>query len=102
MKLSIPKCYFAKYHAQPGQDDGDAALSDAESVLVLQDLRPLGYSMRDFDSGLTLAEVRAALKQIAIIHATSWAYQENTGELLDDKWEFAYRPRKAASAYKVK
>ncbi|CAG7834657.1 unnamed protein product [Allacma fusca] len=100
IKLSIPKCYFAKYHAQPLQDDGDN-LSDAESVLVLQDLRPLGFTMRDFNSGLTLDEAKAALKQIAIVHGTSWAFQESTGEPLDDKWDFAYRPRKAASAYKM-
>lgn len=103
MKLAVPQCYFAKYHnTEPQVEDEDSPpLSDAESVLVLEDMRPNGYSMRDFNCGLSLDETFAALREIATVHALSWAMQETSDQALDDKWEFAYRPQKAASAYKV-
>jgi hypothetical protein len=114
-KLSVPKCYYAQYHAQPPRptiagslySENDAvvipspSIPEAESVLVLEDVRPLGYTMKDFSCGLTLEEAMAALREIAIVHSLSWSMQELTGEPLDHKWDFAYRPRKAASAYKV-
>jgi hypothetical protein len=100
--LGVPRCYFAKYHTQPqGQEDEGANLVDAESVLVLEDMRPAGFSMRDFNSGLSLEEAYAALRQIAIIHSLSWAMQETSGIPLDERWELTYRPHKAASAYKA-
>jgi len=98
--LGIPRCYFAKYHTQPSGQEG-ANLVDAESVLVLEDMRPAGFSMRDFNCGLSLEEAFAAIKQIAIIHSLSWAMQETSGIPLDEKWELTYRPHKAASAYKA-
>ncbi|ODN02303.1 hypothetical protein Ocin01_04386 [Orchesella cincta] len=104
LSVGVPRCYFAKYHnTQPQVEDDDGTiLSDAESVLVLEDMRPNGYSMRDFNSGLSLDEAFAALREIATIHALSWAMQETTDDMaLDDKWDFAYRPQKAASAYKI-
>lgn len=78
-----------------------SGLGEAESVLVLEDIRPIGYTMREFSSGLTIEETKAALREIAIIHSVSWAMQESMGQPLQEKWDFAYRPRKAASAYKV-
>jgi len=101
--VGVPRCYFAKYHNTEPQMEGEdgSTFSDAESVLVLEDMRPKGYSMRDFNSGLSLDEAFAALREIATIHALSWAMQETTDVALDDKWEFAYRPQKAASAYKI-
>ncbi len=112
IKLAVPRCYFAKYHTQPtpttpttdGQGDDETnhvVVSDAESVLVLEDMRPSGFSMRDFNTGLSLEEALAALGKIAVIHALSWAMQETTGVPLDETWELTYRPHKAASAYKV-
>jgi hypothetical protein len=99
IKLSVPQCYFAKYHTQPKEEG--PSLSDAESVLVLEDLRPIGFAMKDFGTGLGIDETTAALREIATVHALSWAMQEVSGEPLDVKWEYAYRPSKAASAYKV-
>lgn len=109
IKLAVPRCYFAKYHATqppntPGQEGGDDPknlVSEAESVLVLEDMRPKGYSMRDFNTGLSLEEAHAALGRIAVIHSLSWAMQEVTEIPLDETWELTYRPHKAASAYKV-
>lgn len=102
LRIRVPQCYFAKYHNTEPQVEGDdgSTFSDAESVLVLEDMRPNGFSMRDFNCGLSLDEAFAAIREIATIHALSWAMQE-TDVALDDKWEFAYRPQKAASAYKV-
>jgi len=77
-------------------------IGEAESVLVLQDIRPSGYAMRDCTAGLTIEETQAALREIAVFHAVSWALQESLGIHLYEKWDFSYRPRKAASAYKVK
>lgn len=103
--INVPTCYFAKYQTQSITEDvdgdGGPSFSDAESVLVLEDMRPKGYVMKDFNKGLTVDETLAALKEIGTIHAISWAIQETGGVPLDEKWDFAYRPRKAASAYKV-
>lgn len=57
--------------------------------------------MSDFNSGLSLDEAFAAVREIAKIHAVSWAMQEATNQALDDKWPFAYRTQTAASTYKV-
>lgn len=99
----MPRCYFAKYHRQETSqgEDGSGSVTEAESVLVLEDMRPAGYSMRDFNAGLSVEDTYAALGKIAVIHALSWAMQETLGVSLDKKWEYAYRPHKAASAYKV-
>lgn len=72
--MGVPQCYFAKYHNTVPQveDEDGSTFSDAESVLVLEDMRPNGYSMRDFNSGLSLDEAFAALREIATIHALSW------------------------------
>lgn len=104
IKLAVPRCYFAKYHTQTQThvgDDENNSVSDAESVLVLEDMRPAGFTMKDFNTGLSLEEAYAALSEIAVVHAVSWAMQEVKGVSLDETWELTYRPHKAASAYKV-
>lgn len=103
ISLGVPRCYFAKYHqTEPSfGEDGVPQRSDSESVLVLEDMRPNGYSMRDFNRALSLDEAFAAIREIAKIHALSWAMQETMDQALEDKWEFAYRSDKAASAYQV-
>lgn len=58
--------------------------------------------MRDCTVGFTIEETKAALREVAIFHAVSWAMQAHQGVPLYTKWDFSYRPKKAASAYKVR
>lgn len=40
-----------------------------ESILVLQDMRPLGYQTANLSKGLTFEEAESAIEAIAAIHA---------------------------------
>lgn len=67
--LPIPHCY-----ATMNDDVGD--------YLVLEDLRPLGYSMPDKRTGLTLPETLLATRTLARLHAVTHHLIREEGERL--------------------
>lgn len=79
-------------------------LGKAESILVLEDLRPQGFGKRHYSQSLSLSEVKAALREICKVHATTWAMQEMNvgGEPLKKLWPFYYKPEYGAMLYEVR
>lgn len=43
MNVSVPKCFYTQYTAGTLPSDKDASPEAPESILVLEDMRPLGY-----------------------------------------------------------
>lgn len=71
LPIAVPKCFYSHYKAllldSPSVDDQCA--EPPESILVLQDMRPLGYQTANLSQGLTLGEAETAIEAIATIHA---------------------------------
>lgn len=43
MHVSVPTCFYTQYTAGTLPSDKDASPEAPESILVLEDMRPLGY-----------------------------------------------------------
>lgn len=71
LSIAVPKCFYSRYKS--GLLDpplaGDSSPEPPESILVLQDMRPLGYETVNLSKGLTLEEAESAVEAIAVIHA---------------------------------
>ena len=59
---------------------------DNKSTLVLEDLSESGFSPVYSKDGLKREELRSALREMAMVHSVSWAYQHVTGEDLGKKY----------------
>lgn len=71
MSIDVPRSYYTSYKSgllEPTPEDGSSP-EPPESILVLQDMRNLGYKAANLSQGLTLTEAEAAIKSIASIHA---------------------------------
>ena len=64
----IPLCYYAKYR------------QGTDSILVMQNLKEIGYSMADFAAGLSLPQACAAVRSVAHIHAAALSYRVREGQ----------------------
>ena len=76
MILNVPKCYHTTYtlgsflesiHHNP---DTNSPVPP-ESILVLQDMRPLNYKSAHFIKGLSFEEAKYAIASLSTIHALS-------------------------------
>lgn len=71
LSIAVPKCFYSRYKS--GLLDsplaGDSSPEPPESILVLQDMRPLGYETANLSEGLTLEEAESAVEAIAAVHA---------------------------------
>ncbi|KAH8286214.1 hypothetical protein KR054_004656 [Drosophila jambulina] len=65
----FPVCHIAECHDRQDPDSG-------EPIIVLQDLKALGYRMRDRLVGLELRHCLLVMKKLAQLHAASLAAQE--------------------------
>lgn len=69
--IAVPKCFYSRYTSgllsQPLADDSSP--EPPESILVLQDMRPLGYQTANLSKGLSLEEAESAIEAIAAVHA---------------------------------
>ncbi|XP_017122321.1 uncharacterized protein LOC108142786 isoform X1 [Drosophila elegans] len=65
----FPVCYIAETQDRRDADGG-------EPIIVLQDLKALGYRMRDRLAGLELRDCLLVMKKLAQLHAASLAAQE--------------------------
>lgn len=105
LNLPIPKCYYGR--AQEEQlvimenNKETLDLSIAESLLILQDLCPEGFGKRSFQEQLSDLEVKAALREIAKVHAVTWALGRESGVPLNKLWPSAYRHDQLAGLYEV-
>jgi hypothetical protein len=91
--FGLPKCYFGKYAKQaalpldaPDDSKEEILYLDRKSTLVLEDLSEVGFLPNCCKDGLRREELRSALREIAMIHAVSWAFQHVTGEDLGLKY----------------
>jgi aminoglycoside phosphotransferase (APT) family kinase protein len=95
IRLPIPKCYYAHYSA----GSGDPEPSPPESVLVLENIKPAGYSGADFSRGLTLRQTTAAVDAIAHIHGLSLAIKIKEGRPLAERYPFLFQTTRASDSY---
>ncbi|XP_017109951.2 uncharacterized protein [Drosophila bipectinata] len=70
----FPVCHIADSHDRgPPQDSNGEA---GEPIIVLQDLKTLGYQMKDRLVGLELGDCILVMKKLAQLHAASLAAQQ--------------------------
>jgi hypothetical protein len=102
--FSVPKCYSARVYRplfkKPIPDIVENFFN-AESILVLEDLRPQGFGKRHYVQGLSIDEAKAAVYELAKIHAISWTMHEKTGIDLNECFKGSHKPLEAAVLYDV-
>lgn len=96
IELPIPRCYHAHYSAG-SMDEGSP--QPPESVLVLENIKPSGYTSADFSRGLTLRQTKAAIEAIARVHALSLCLKVKEGKLLSERYPFLFQTSKATDSY---
>jgi len=78
LEFRVPSCYYGKF-LRPSDKNPDMELLDhileAESLLVLEDLRAAEYGKRYFGKGMEISELFAAVNEISKFHAVSYAMQ---------------------------
>lgn len=102
--LPIPRCFHARYASgQCGgdhhNDNGSESPTPCESVLVLENLKPRGFSGADFSRGLTLRQATAALNALAQLHALSLALKVKEGRPLAERYPFLFQTARATDSY---
>ncbi|EEZ97589.1 uncharacterized protein LOC103314480 [Tribolium castaneum] len=95
LPLPIPQCYYAHY--SPGSPEPEP--SPPESVLVLENIKPSGYSSADFSRGLTLRQTTSAVDAIARIHGLSLALKIKEGKSLVERYPFLFQTTRASDSY---
>lgn len=96
IELPIPRVYHAHYSA--GSND-EGSPQPPESVLVLENIKPNGYTSADFSRGLTLRQTKAAIEAIARVHALSLCLKVKEGKLLSERYPFLFQTSKATDSY---
>lgn len=92
MAIGVPKCYFTSYKSgllEPLPEDGSTP-EPPESILVLQDMRNLGYRAANLSHGLTLAEAESAITSIASIHALTLGMKIKEKVDLNEKYPVSW------------
>ncbi|XP_034250726.1 uncharacterized protein LOC117651089 [Thrips palmi] len=109
---------FARFLADKGVDDvhepglfpntarfheASASGEDGQDTLVLEDMRPLGFTMHDRRVGLDEHHVRPVFKALAFLHATSMAMEaqrpQEFAKLRDQFTENLLTPQHPAMAH---
>ncbi|ETN66519.1 hypothetical protein AND_001693 [Anopheles darlingi] len=101
MVVSVPTCFYTQYAPGCG---GSAQLSLAspdapESILVLEDMRSLGFKGANFTAGLTLGQTEAAIRAIVTIHALSLGLKIKRKVDLNEKYPFLFQTTRATESY---
>lgn len=97
IEIPIPRCYHAHYAA--GSTDEEGSPQPPESVLVLENIKPNGYSSADFSRGLTLRQTKAAIEAISRVHALSLCLKIKEGRVLSERYPFLFQTSKATDSY---
>ncbi|XP_037027878.1 uncharacterized protein LOC119068415 isoform X1 [Bradysia coprophila] len=103
MVISVPTCFHTQYtagnlHTNHTNDDMSPP-EPPESILVLEDLRPMGYRSAHFKKGLTLVEAEAAVTTIAVVHALSLGMKVKEKVNLNERYPFLFQTSKATESY---
>lgn len=99
LTVSVPKCFHTQYTAGTLPTAADASPEAPESILVLEDMRPLGYRAAHFKRGLTLAEAESAIGTIATVHALSLGIKLKEKVDLNERYPFLFQISKATESY---
>lgn len=110
INISVPQCLHSHYvsgryrvsdgHVHQHEEDlTDTSPEPPESILVLQDMRPLGYRAAHFIKGLTLEETKAALCALANVHALSLSMKTVEKIDLNERYPFLFQVNKATESY---
>ncbi|XP_018328541.1 uncharacterized protein LOC108739233 [Agrilus planipennis] len=93
--LPIPNCYYAHYAAGSTQPEP----TPPESVLVLENIKSLGFHGGEISRGLTLRQVRAAVEAISKIHALSLCLKIKEEKQIPERYPFLFQTSKATDSY---
>lgn len=68
-------------------------------MLVLENIKPCGYSSADFSRGLTLRQTSSALEAIAKLHALSLSLKYKEKKSLSERYSFLFQTARATDSY---
>lgn len=97
--MSVPKCFYTHYTPGFLPENDENSPEAPESILVLQDMRPLGFRAAHFTRGLKLSEAKCAVLAIANVHALSLAFKIKENINLNEKYPFLFQTSKATESY---
>jgi len=69
------------------------------TMLLLEDLIKNGYTRKPIGSDLNVEEVKESLRQIAVMHACSWAWQTATKTPIKKKWPIFLNTKQSTMLY---
>ncbi|KAG5891158.1 hypothetical protein JTB14_000546 [Gonioctena quinquepunctata] len=95
LRLPIPKCYYAHYTSGSHEPEP----TPPESVLVLENIKPMGYNSADFSRGLTLRQTNSAVEAIAQVHSLSLCLKIKEGKSLSERYSFLFQTTRASDSY---
>ncbi|XP_023025518.1 uncharacterized protein [Leptinotarsa decemlineata] len=95
LRLPIPKCYYAHYTAGTNEPEP----TPPESVLVLENIKPIGFNSADFSRGLTLRQTKSAVEAVAKVHSLSLCLKIKEGKSLSDRYPFLFQTMRASDSY---
>uniref|UniRef100_A0A182Q1Z2 CHK kinase-like domain-containing protein n=1 Tax=Anopheles farauti TaxID=69004 RepID=A0A182Q1Z2_9DIPT len=100
MVISVPTCFYTQYAPLGSNTPTSLGSPDtAESILVLEDMRSLGYKGANFTTGLTLGQTEAAIRAIVTIHALSLGLKIKKKVDLNEKYPFLFQTKRATESY---
>ncbi|XP_055325049.1 uncharacterized protein LOC129579220 [Sitodiplosis mosellana] len=98
--IAVPKCFYSKYKSGfSDAPDDNASPEPPESILVLQDMRPLGFKTVNLSNGLSLNEAEGAITAIAAVHSLTLGMKLKEKVDLNEKYPFLFQIAKATSSY---
>lgn len=95
----MPKCFYTHYTPGFLPEGGENSPEAPESILVLQDMRPLEYRAAHFTRGLKLCEAKCAILAIANVHALSLAFKIKENINLNERYPYLFQTSKATESY---
>ncbi|XP_029733811.2 uncharacterized oxidoreductase dhs-27 [Aedes albopictus] len=97
MLVSVPTCFYTQY--APAISPSQGSPEPPESILVLEDMRSLGYKGANFTSGLTVSQTEAAIRAIVAIHALSLGLKLKKKVDVNEKYPFLFQTTRATESY---
>ncbi|XP_065080105.1 uncharacterized oxidoreductase dhs-27-like [Ochlerotatus camptorhynchus] len=97
MLVSVPTCFYTQY--APAISPSQGSPEPPESILVLEDMRSLGYKGANFTSGLTVGQTEAAIRAIVAIHALSLGLKLKKKVDVNEKYPFLFQTTRATESY---
>lgn len=97
LTMDVPKNYFTSYKSGQFDTPSDESPEPPESILVLQDMRTLGYTSANLSDGLNLIEAESAIKSIASFHALVLGMKYKEKVDLNEKYPVSFEYRQSMS-----